>query len=520
MKPYAHYLFFLLLTLTATACSPDDEESSPTIPHGAQPMQIEVTTQPFAPGDEEARTRGYSGDNFKFEKDDQIGIIGIKNGTIINNNYAYKYDGSSWSPVNDTKFCHFEQGMKYIAYYPYSSKMDDKKSKEEILAAFKVPTTQNFSPQADLMYSEISPTTATLSFNMEHALALLSFPFPQAKLEWEGQTLYSTFGKDQISDPEFIVGDVKYTINMDNNAGDIKLLVKPGNNIKITCKLQFKLKWVSSLSCEAQVTLKANTSYTVIRKFKISASNMKEEGIKFCMRQNDKFGFPCPTTNMPEGCIEIGTIARQGNMGGHLMVSGNPVTIMNYNNGYSETTVYGANPNYYTPNNNETYYRSDGTGKAAKDWNGYVISNLPFNDYFYTYDGTAISNNDVMNLLGGTKNQDLSQLSYQAFTRSYNAVNNSNATLKARFPVFKPLYDPNSELLKRTPKNTSKWFLPGILEFHMLSSASKNEKKQWLTDYPKDNARYPYFYFGRFTDMHSIYVPEWKFDTSRYILAF
>ena len=103
MKRYAHYLSLLLLTLTAVACSPDDESISPVTPHGAQPMRIEVTAQPFAPGDEETKTRGYSGDNFRFEKDEQIGIIGIKNGTVIINNYAYKYNYSSLSPVDDAK---------------------------------------------------------------------------------------------------------------------------------------------------------------------------------------------------------------------------------------------------------------------------------------------------------------------------------------------------------------------------------------------------------------------------------
>ena len=96
------------------------------------------------------------------------------------------------------------------------------KSKEEILAAFEVPTTQNFNPQIDLMYSEVSPTTSTLSFKMEHALVLLSFPFPQAKLEWEGETLYSMFDKNEISKPSFTVGGVKYTINMDNNVGETR----------------------------------------------------------------------------------------------------------------------------------------------------------------------------------------------------------------------------------------------------------------------------------------------------------
>lgn len=523
MKRYAHYISLLLLTLTAVACSPDDEDSSPMTPHGAQPMQIEITTQAFAPGDEEAQTRGHSGDNFKFEKDEQIGIIGIKNGTVIHNNYAYKYSGSSWSPVDDAKFCYFEQGMTYIAYYPYSSKMDGKKSKEEILAAFEVPTTQNFSPQTDLMYSEISPITTTLSFQMEHALALLSFPFPQAKLEWDGETLYSTFDKDEISKPDFTVGGVSYTINMDNNAGDIKLLVKPGNSKKIVCKLWFKTNsGNATLSCETQVTLKANTSYTVKRKYLISPSYMTEVGKKFCMRQSDKFGFPCPTTNMPEGCIEIGTIACKGGLGGNLMVSSRPVKVSDENG--SETIVYGNSGNYNTPSNTEKYYKSDGTGKTAGEWNGYVISKLRFQDYFYTYD-SPVSNDDVMNILGGTKNQDLSKLSYQAFTRSYNAANNSNTALRAKFPVFKPLYDTNSELFKQTPKNTSKWFLPGILEFHTLSVSIPN-MNQWLTDYPKNNAKYPYYYYQNyFANWRNIYEgttskPGWRFNDFLYILAF
>ena len=529
MKRYAHYLSLLLLTLTAIACSPNDESISPVTPHGAQPMRIEVTAQPFAPGDEEARTRGhdyYWGDEFRFEKDEQIGIIGIKNGTVIYNNYAYKYNGSSWSPVDDAKFCYFEQGMKYIAYYPYSSKMDGKKSKEEILAAFEVPTTQSspipsplIKDEIDLMYSEVSPTTSTLSFEMEHALVLLLFPFPQAKLEWDGQTLYSTFDKNEISNLSFTVDGVKYTINMDNDFGNIKLLVKPGSNIKIVCKLQFK---TNILSCEAQVTLKANTSYTVRRKCKISSSGMNAVGNKFCMRQSDKFGFPCPTTNIPEGCIEIGTIARTYGLGGHLYVGARPVKVQDENG--NATTVYGNTDNYYTPYNTEIYYKSDDTGKAAGEWNGYVISKLRFQDYFYTYD-SPVSNDDVMNILGGTRNQDLSNLSYQAFTRSYNAANNPNTALRAKFPVFKPLYDTNSELFKQTPKNTSKWFLPGILEFHMLSESIPN-MNQWLTDYPKNNAKYLYYYFhDYFANWHTIYEntstnPGWRFNEFLYILAF
>ena len=513
MKRYAHYLSLLLLTLTAIGCSPDDESISPVTPHGAHPMRIEVTAQPFAPGDEETKTRGYSGDNFKFEKDEQIGIIGIKNGTVIINNYAYKYNGSSWSPVDDAKFCYLEQGMKYIAYYPYDSKMDGKKSKEEILAAFEVPTTQNFNPQIDLMYSEVSPTTSTLSFKMEHALVLLSFPFPQAKLEWEGETLYSMFDKNEISKPSFTVGGVKYTINMDNNVGDIKLLVKPGSNIKIVCGVSVTGIGNGPLSCESQVTLKANTSYTVRRKFKIPSDYMIQDGGKFCMRQSDNFGFPCRIQNIPEGCIQIGTVILKI-MHGEIYPS-NGIEV-NVEGATWLTVIEKGNP---LPRNEQTYLRPDGTGKKASEWRGYVLSTYVYNGKYCTsYSNT--SSNDVMDALGGTRNPAMKNFSYQGFTRSYNVVNNT--ALRDKFPVFKPLYDGSLQ----QPKNTSKWFLPGIFEHYAIMRIPSNdpEPSQWLTDYPTNEAKYPICYFDHAyitypKDVLYNDAANYKIDT-RYLLAF
>ena len=531
MKRYVHYLSLLLLTLTAIACSPNDESISPVTPHGAQPMRIEVTAQPFAPGDEEARTRGhdyYWGDEFRFEKDEQIGIIGIKNGTVIYNNYAYKYNGSSWSPVDDAKFCYFEQGMKYIAYYPYSSKMDGKKSKEEILAAFEVPTTQSSpipSPlirdEIDLMYSEVSPTTSTLSFEMEHALVLLLFPFPQAKLEWDGQTLYSTFDKNEISNPSFTVDGVKYTINMDNNVGNIKLLVKPGSNIKIVCGVSVNNIGYGPLSCESQVVLKANTSYTVRRKFKIPSDDMTKEGTKFCMRQSDNFGFPCPVANMPEGCIKIGTVAVAGStaMKGAVMCQKDLAVSFENDNGQTEWATI-CNQFDYTPYNQQTYYTKSNSGKTADKWRGYVVSDFVYNGKYCTsYSNT--SNDDVINALGGTRNPAMNNFSYQGFTRSYNVVNNT--ALRDKFPVFKPLYDVNSELYKQTPSNTSKWFLPGILEHNLIKSYFEG-KTQWLTDYPTNRARYPCFvmsYNYQSWGLATVYndAKNVKQD-ARYLLAF
>ena len=524
MKRYAHYLSLLLLTLTAVACSPDDEDSSPMTPHGAQPMQIEVTAQPFAPGDDETKTRGYDwSDNFVFGNGDQIGIIGVMNGTITFNNYAYEYENSRWKPVNDTKFCYSVQGMTYIAYYPYSEKMNGKISQEEILDAYELPTDQSHVDSHltnAFIYSKITLNTSstTLSFNMVHGLCLLKFPAPQAVLVWDGNTIYNDFMDEEITPGKytFYVDNVKYTAN-GSPYDKAKLLVKSGKR-NITCHLETRNLGPYTWST-TQTVLENGKCYTIKRNCKIDDSWISKLGSSFYMRETDKFGFPCPTKRVPDGCIKIGTVARKGKLGGYrfINVSSNKfIEVQNNSDMANAIKIYGEKDNDRTPVNEEIYYRSDGSSKAAKDesWHGYVISEYSLEESFYTFDN-AISNDDVINILGG-RNEDIKKLSYQAFARSYNAAN--NAVLRAKFPIFKPLYDTNSELMKQTPRNTSKWFLPGILEYDALDDFRGDT--QWLTDYPNNDAKHPYYYnYGIFTNYYYAYDNKYKLQ-SHYILAF
>lgn len=59
---------------------------------------------------------------------------------MVFNNLEYKYNNGTWEAVGD--ICYAQANMTYIAYYPYSTTMNGKKSEAEILNAFTVPTDQ------------------------------------------------------------------------------------------------------------------------------------------------------------------------------------------------------------------------------------------------------------------------------------------------------------------------------------------------------------------------------------------
>ena len=76
------------------------------------------------------------------------------------------------------------------------------------------------------------------------------------------------------------------------------------------------------------------------------------------------------------------------------------------------------------------------------------------------------------------------------------------------------------------PKNTSKWFLPGIFEHYAIMRIPSNdpEPSQWLTDYPTNEAKYPICYFDHAyitypKDVLYNDAANYKIDT-RYLLAF
>lgn len=115
-----------------------------------------------------------------FENGDQIGVITVKDGAVLAdcNNLKLTYNAAKDQWESD-KPVYFEDGATYIAYYPYQSKMDGKKSAQEIYDAFTVSTTQyweDYFAKNDLMIADngtVNKTAKTLSFAFEHKMALL-----------------------------------------------------------------------------------------------------------------------------------------------------------------------------------------------------------------------------------------------------------------------------------------------------------------------------------------------------------
>ncbi len=103
-------LFFVALIGLFSACSAE-EELVEQYNNGSQTLQIEVL-------DSHSSTRvAYSGLDASFESGDVIGLYAVnENGTILCNNIAFTYDGSTWTTSSNVPF---NSNWSYYAYYPY-----------------------------------------------------------------------------------------------------------------------------------------------------------------------------------------------------------------------------------------------------------------------------------------------------------------------------------------------------------------------------------------------------------------
>jgi hypothetical protein len=118
-----------------------------------------------------------SGYTTSFISGDKIGILVITaDNNIVENNISYRYNGTAWAPDGAQTIHRYASGTTYLAYYPYSSAMNGKKTAAEILAAF----TPNIDQSAyagysasDLMMGTGTVSSATLNITLKHALALV-----------------------------------------------------------------------------------------------------------------------------------------------------------------------------------------------------------------------------------------------------------------------------------------------------------------------------------------------------------
>jgi hypothetical protein len=200
MKRYLKHQAKLVIMLVViqtffAACTQEDEFATAS----GDELQLNVTTAGYAsiePGAPETRATdaGYA---TTFAANDEIGIIVVQGGNVVQNNIPYKLSGSTWVPSGASKATIPQgTGVTWLVYYPYSNTMDGKKTVEEIFGAFEVPVdqgTQAKYTKADLMICTGSLSNNTLTATLTHRLAMLEINLPtgagNAKLAVGGGTV-------------------------------------------------------------------------------------------------------------------------------------------------------------------------------------------------------------------------------------------------------------------------------------------------------------------------------------------
>jgi hypothetical protein len=161
----------------ATVClfvSCDKEDL--TEAHFGEPVTISVTANGFISGTPDTRA-SESGYVTSFVNGDKIGILVITaDNNIVENNIPYRYNETAWAPDGVNTIHRYAPGTTYLAYYPYSSTMNGKKTATEILAAFTPNIDQSTYAgytASDLMTGTGTVSSNTLNITLVHAMAMI-----------------------------------------------------------------------------------------------------------------------------------------------------------------------------------------------------------------------------------------------------------------------------------------------------------------------------------------------------------
>lgn len=157
-----------------TACGKDADGFLPDV--SVKELTVTTHVNGYLPEGAEAGSRASSSGNaFNFTAGDAIGLIALKNGSVVSeyNNVKLTYSGGGWrssEPLYDFG------ATSYIAYYPYRSDMSGKTSVDAIKSAFPIKDDQ--STEADFNASNLLTATATpngesLRFNFTPAFAMV-----------------------------------------------------------------------------------------------------------------------------------------------------------------------------------------------------------------------------------------------------------------------------------------------------------------------------------------------------------
>lgn len=455
MKRYTSFLHFILLqvVIMMTSCSPDDTytDNLTTKPGAAKPLCISVNRTDFLSDSKNAETRTTHDDAFaaSFKNDDRIGIIGISGGTVVFNNLEYKYNNGTWEAVGD--ICYAQANMTYIAYYPYSTTMNGKKSEAEILNAFTVPTDQrNQKDENDLMAATINVTTSQsqLTFSMKHLLCLLVLQEPKSYIyRWDNKEIPVTLEGDDIkSDNEFTYNGTNYTINI----GTKYLLVKPGSNITIKATRNSDYSMV--FSCQKTgINTTANKCHNVNFTFKLTKNNDQAHAEDPFYKTADNFGFPCPNNwkIVPPGCTKVGTVVCRIN-------NDRKVYFHTNNSSHNE----GIDNQTYKTINNET----------LTNIRGYVVS-----EYVHPK-GPLFKTNRYGDVPLSTTLEQYKAVHGFTYTYTSKAFDEMLSKGEEECPPYEYLRKSENHL-----SNTSKWFIPGIAEANSATQKRYNDGRKFWT---------------------------------------
>ncbi|MEG1866868.1 MAG: fimbrillin family protein [Bacteroides sp.] len=232
------------------------------------PLTLSVSVGNYTPTGSGVQTRAANANAypFTFRNGDQLGIIALQNGEIVEkyNNIPFTYQDGKWA---STPPLPFSSAYQYLVYYPYQKDMANKTTKAAIIAAFTPKTDQSSEGNhraSDLLVCDlITPaiTDKTLNVTFQHALSLLVIPPVKANITSEG-TAYQCglpFTDARITAGTGTGTDTKDCSSYVASDGTARLIVKPQTDASLTSHFTYDNKSYSSSA--GSVTLLANYCY-------------------------------------------------------------------------------------------------------------------------------------------------------------------------------------------------------------------------------------------------------------------
>lgn len=287
-----------------TACGKDADGFLPDV--SVKELTVTTHVNGYVPEGAKANSRASSSGNaFNFTAGDAIGLIALKNGSVMPeyNNIRLTYgNGGSWRssvPIYDFG------ATSYIAYYPYRSDMAGKTSVDAIKNAFPIQNDQ--STAANFNASNLLTATATLNeesmrFNFTPAFAMVEVVLPD---EMKG---YSNANGEKYTYKIYGSASAVYSFNTSWYRVDkiYRRIIKPSSSteIKVTCKINN----MPDITFAKSVTV-GQGNY---KKLVLGTANRNLEIGDFVYNDGGKIAFLPKTTASPSADKCIGIVMKMG----------------------------------------------------------------------------------------------------------------------------------------------------------------------------------------------------------------